>query len=161
MEMHLKQMKEITDQLAAIGATISDEDQVDTLLGSLPPSYSALVTTLECNEGVKLSYVQQALLHEERKQRETDPGSASTTQPNSALVGTQERPRRIIRCYGCGKLGHIQRFCQAFKTRVNQTQGHNAKTAEEGQTDTYGAFAASVGSLRNSRSIQWLVDSGA
>ncbi len=26
MEMHLKQMKEITDQLAAIGATISDEE---------------------------------------------------------------------------------------------------------------------------------------
>jgi hypothetical protein len=39
MEMHLKQMKEIT---AAIGATISDEDQVVTLLGSFPPSYSVL-----------------------------------------------------------------------------------------------------------------------
>lgn len=166
MELHLKQMKEITDQLAAIGATISDEDQVVTLLGSLPPSYSALVTTLECNEGVKLSYVQQAVLHEERKQRETGPGPASVTQSNSALVGIQERPRRMIRCYGCGKLGHIHRFCRASKggvgqTGVNQTQGHNAKTAEEDQTDTYGAFAASVGSLRNSRSMQWLVDSGA
>ena len=28
MEPHLKQMKEITDQLAAIGAPISNEDQV-------------------------------------------------------------------------------------------------------------------------------------
>lgn len=28
VELHLKQMKEITDQLAAIGAPISEEDQV-------------------------------------------------------------------------------------------------------------------------------------
>ena len=47
MEAHLKQMKEITDRLAAIGAPISEEDQVVTLLGSVPPSYSTLVTALE------------------------------------------------------------------------------------------------------------------
>ena len=33
IEKHLKHMKEITDQLAAIGAPISEEDQVVTLLG--------------------------------------------------------------------------------------------------------------------------------
>ena len=38
VEAHLKQMKEITDRLAAIGAPISEEDQVVTLLGSVPPS---------------------------------------------------------------------------------------------------------------------------
>ena len=38
MEVHLKQMKEITD---------SEEDQVVTLLSSVPPSYSTLVTALE------------------------------------------------------------------------------------------------------------------
>ena len=49
IELHLKHMKEITDKLAAIGAPISEEDQVVTLLGSLPASYSGLVvTTLEC-----------------------------------------------------------------------------------------------------------------
>lgn len=59
-------MKEITDRLAAIGAPISEEDQVVTLLGSLPPSYSTLVTALEARaDDVKLSYVQQALVHEE------------------------------------------------------------------------------------------------
>ena len=49
-------MKEIT---AAIGSPISEEDQAVTLLGSVPPIYSALVTTLESrNNNVKLSYVQ-------------------------------------------------------------------------------------------------------
>ena len=40
-------MKDIADKLAAIGAPISEEDQVVTLLGSLPGSYATLVTALE------------------------------------------------------------------------------------------------------------------
>ena len=62
-------MKELTDKLAAIGAPISEEDKVVTLLGSLPKSYSrsALVTALEARERVSLSYVQQSLIHEEQK----------------------------------------------------------------------------------------------
>jgi hypothetical protein len=47
MEQHLKYMKDIADKLAAIGAPISEEDQVVTLLGSLPGSYATLVTALE------------------------------------------------------------------------------------------------------------------
>ena len=47
MEAHLKSMKELTDKLSAIGAPIAEEDQVVTLLGSLPQSYSTLVTALE------------------------------------------------------------------------------------------------------------------
>ena len=39
VERHLKQMKELTARLAAIGAPIAEEDVV-TLLGSLPKSYS-------------------------------------------------------------------------------------------------------------------------
>jgi len=40
-------MKEPIDKLAVIGAPISEENQVVTLLGSLPQSYSTLVTALE------------------------------------------------------------------------------------------------------------------
>ena len=46
MESHLKVMKEITDKLASIGAKVAEEDQVVTLLGSLPSSYSGLVTAV-------------------------------------------------------------------------------------------------------------------
>lgn len=65
IEKHLKHMKELTDRLAAIGAPISEEDQVVTLLGSLPKSYSTPVTALEV--GISLNYGQQALVHEEQK----------------------------------------------------------------------------------------------
>ena len=68
MESHLKHMKEITDRLAAIGSPITEEDQVVTLLGSLPSSYATLVTVLKaCIDNVKLDFVQQALIHEEQK----------------------------------------------------------------------------------------------
>lgn len=60
IEKHLKHMKELTDRLAAIGSPILEEDQVVTLFGSLPKSYSALVTALESRGGddLTLNYVQ-------------------------------------------------------------------------------------------------------
>lgn len=72
VEQHLKRMKELTDRLAAIGAPVSEEDQVVTLLGSLPVSYSTLVTALEAKavEELTLSFVQQALINEEQKRKE-------------------------------------------------------------------------------------------
>ena len=65
---HIKRMKELSDKLASIGSAISEEDQMVTLLGSLPASYSSLVTALEARvENVDLKFVQQALLNEEQK----------------------------------------------------------------------------------------------
>ena len=63
---HLKQMKELTDQLSAIGSVIEEEDQIVTLLGSLPPSYATIVTALETKiDNLTLKFVQQALINEE------------------------------------------------------------------------------------------------
>ena len=44
---HLKHMKDITDELAAIGALIAEEDKVVIFLGSLPRSFATLVTAIE------------------------------------------------------------------------------------------------------------------
>lgn len=37
----------LADKLASIAAPVSEEDQVVTLLGSLPPSYATIVAALE------------------------------------------------------------------------------------------------------------------
>lgn len=67
-EAHLKEMKEVTDKIAAVGAFITEEDQVVILLGSLPKKYSTLVTALEAQgDDLSLSYTQQALIHDEHK----------------------------------------------------------------------------------------------
>ena len=93
-EAHLKHMNELTDKLAAIGALISEEDQVETLLGSLPKSYSILVMALEARgDGLSLSYVQQALAHEEQKlsgESSTMGGVKEERQQASALIGREK-----------------------------------------------------------------------
>ena len=43
VKAHIKKMKNLTDKLAAINAPIAEEDQVVTLLGSLPPLLLGLV----------------------------------------------------------------------------------------------------------------------
>ncbi len=68
IEKHLKEMKELTDQLAAVGVPTA-EDQVVTLLGSMTKKFSTLVTALKArgDDDLSVSYVQQALIHEEHK----------------------------------------------------------------------------------------------
>ena len=95
IDEHLKQMKEITDKLASIGSPISEEDQVVTLLGSLPPSYSTLVRALEARaDDIRLDFVQQALNHEEQMQKGLfgqPSDTSSTSQKDSALVGVEKK----------------------------------------------------------------------
>ena len=74
IEVHLKEMKELTDKLSSIGAPISEEDQVVTLLSSLPSSFSTVVTAFEARVGdLTMDFVQQQLIHHERKLKAQEP----------------------------------------------------------------------------------------
>ena len=117
MEAHLKQMKEITDRLAAIGAPIDEEDQIVTLLGSLPRSYSTLVTALETRgDGLTLSFVRQALIQEEQKRKGVVPEEVQPT----ALVSRMKRqatPRsKQGKCFNCKQPGHFFQRLSKGKT---------------------------------------------
>lgn len=107
-------MKELTDKLAAIGPSIDEEDQVVTLLGSLPQSYSTFVMALEARvDGIKLDFVQQALLHEEQKY----------VIWRAALIERLRNPQNQ-RCYHFGQpaAGHFRRDCpkESSRTMVKQ-----------------------------------------
>ena len=160
MEQHLKYMKDISDKLAAIGAPISEEDQVVTLLGSLPKNYATLITALEARvDDVKLDFVLQALMHEEMKQTDI-------TQPKggdeAALVGTPKK--KPLTCYKCKQVGHIRRNCpqnqkKPFKHRAKAAENHSQQE-QDSDSSADGAFTASVGSS-DKESSKWIIDSGA
>ena len=169
MEQHLKHMKDITDKLAAIGAPISEEDQVVTLLGSLPKSYATLVTALEARvENISLDYVQQALIHEEVKQGGEQPISGA----EAALIGKPYKGKHEpLRCFKCNAAGHIRRNCPFIKNKSQKPfkNSHKAKTAKDQvphnsdneEEDFSGAFTASIGDVIKKEENKWLIDSGA
>ncbi len=67
-----------------------------------------------------LSYIQQALVHEENK---FSGSTVLTGGPGGSALLTKQ-PRQI-RCYGCEEVGHIRRYCSQKKV------AHNASTARE------------------------------
>ena len=72
LEEHLRRMKVITDQLAAIKAAIPEDEHIVALLLSLPRSYNALVTALTAKgDELNLSQLHQSLLNEDEKRKQS------------------------------------------------------------------------------------------
>lgn len=90
----MKRMKELTDQLGAIGAVIEEEDQIVTLLGTLPSSYATIVTALETKlDNLTLQFVQQALINEEQKRVSAD-GNYGSSMSSGTASGAHQRCQR-------------------------------------------------------------------
>ena len=87
-------MKELTDKLSSIGALISEDDQVVTLLRSLPSSVSTVVTALKAraDANLTLDFVQQQLVHHERKlnSQETKPETLQDSASGSSEAKTSK-----------------------------------------------------------------------
>ena len=132
IDMHLKEMKELADKLSSIGAPISKEDQVVTLLGSLPSSFSTVVTALETHvDDLTMHFVQ--LIHHERKLKAQE--SKSEVLHDSALVGAQKRKLKSGSFPSVGPVTRLDTFSdfvqnekrshsigqRLLKTRLNRT----------------------------------------
>ena len=165
LEAHIKHMKEVADQVAAIDFSISEKDQVVTFLGSLPHSYSTIVSALEAQgaDNLSLSFVQQALVNEELKLSGDSVCTLTNDQSSSALVHIWKKKfiakaRKPRSCYNCEQIGHYRRDCPKLKkdeliNRLNPS--HKAETANiqldspDADTDNAGAFAASHGTIES------------
>ncbi|CAB4035006.1 Retrovirus-related Pol poly from transposon TNT 1-94 [Paramuricea clavata] len=156
MEKHLKHMKDIA----------SEEDQVVTLLGSLPRSYATLVTALEARvDDVKMDFVQQAFMHEESKQGPKN----ESVKNESALMGNRNKNFQESRtCFKCGTVGHIRRNCPQEKARYTKPvykSRHGAKVGKTQNSDSESESSACVFTVSEGNAklsdCHWLIDSGA
>ena len=150
LEKHLKAMKELMDKLAAVGSPISEEDQIVTLLGSLPMKYNAIVTALEARgDDLKLQFVQQALLNEEQKFVKPEGDSLLVAQ---AVIPKKSKSKSKIVCYHCGKQGHIKKNCIEFKKKKKNEFARIAVNTTE---------FAFTSALVTGKFEGWCIDSGA
>ena len=121
VEKTLQEKKEWTDQLAAIGSPIAEEDQVMSFLGSLPSSYNPLVTTLGSQlDGVTWVDVEHAKIPDNKKGHSS---SRISKEPHLTV-------KKSLECF-CGRKGHFQRDCLKQKGNGKQKQVHDAKAATD------------------------------
>ena len=144
VQEHIRKMIEIFEELAVIGDPVTEEDRVVYLLASLPESYNMLVTALEANSDVpQMEVVTERLLHEERKQQGREDSGSSHLK-----AMTVTRSEAEVKCYHCGKAGHIKRNCRLLKQKRpsrNESRPKANKTAVRKSSSDEDADALVIG----------------
>ena len=167
---HIKNMTELFDALTVAGETVSDEDRVVYVLASLPDSYNVLVTALEANAEVpKIEVVTERILHQERKTKEKETDSTNENAMPSHTVSCRPKPK----CFNCGKVGHIQRYCRAKREdqdwikedQKERKDFHKQKVtvSVDNDSDTNGDDCGLANSADCALPVidEWIIDSGA
>ncbi|KAF1328946.1 Gag-pol polyprotein, partial [Globisporangium splendens] len=142
---HINKVKTLAEQLDAVGAPVSEDDLVITLLGSLSESYQFLITALESrSDTLTWELVTSRLLHEDMKRKEQ--GGDGVTAGQAFMTGDKKRIVRPVKktgtCNYCGKMGHWIAECPS---RI-----HDNADRQLG-----------MGSGDGAKNPTWLIDSGA
>ncbi|KAG6614416.1 Copia proteinlike [Phytophthora cinnamomi] len=148
---HINKIKTLAEQLDAVGAPVSEDDLVITLLGSLSESYQFLITALESRaDSLSWELVTARLLHEDMKRKE------------QAQKGRQATANKASACHYCGEQGHWIAKCPVrIRENAERQRPQRANVAQS--EDDSGDFLFSVGGGSNTTKSNevWLVDSGA
>ena len=160
MEVHITEMLEIVDKLVNLGETLAENLTVALLLCSLPDSYDTLITALESRpeEDLTLELVKEKCIQEHKRRNE----STDAAPDESALKVSHNKVNKSkLKCFHCGKIGHIKRNC--FLLNNNKYRKETANIAcddrvnvQKTKTDNF-CFKAS-GKIK---SDYWYIDSAA
>ncbi|KAF2350150.1 Zinc finger CCHC-type [Trinorchestia longiramus] len=160
LQDHIKVFVELFEELAIIGDAMEEEERVIILLSSLPERFSTLITALEAHEKIPAwEVVTERLLKEERRQR----GSLGSSDSNEKLLVSFKRNKKLIKCFECGKEGHIKRQCRVYEEglrKENRTfQANKAVDARSSSTGETIMFTSAF-PIDNVDCDSWIVNSG-
>ena len=110
---HFNRLKTLAEQLDAVGAPVSENEVVITLLASLSESHQLLITALESRaDSVSWEVVMSQLLHEDMNHRRKVAESKKPRMVKTNLFmsrDTKNKPRPAKKtgpCHNCGNRGH-------------------------------------------------------
>ena len=164
MSEHINKMKELASQLEAVGASITEDDQVATLLYSLPESYNSLITALESRaDDLTLEFVTARLLHEEHKRKQnsltSDTGEKALLSKHDRTNQKSFKPKRKGKCHNCGIPGHWARECRKPKKEKPKEGKEKQDGASYHASTEHASFYSSK--RVNRKDLTWYIDSGA
>eukprot|EP00253_Pinus_taeda_P004299 PITA_04299 len=180
LQEHLNKIKDIRDQLEAIGRTMEEEDLVVITLKSLPPSYEHFIETLNItatNVDLKFPDLCTKLMQQDRWKQQFGGGAASASSENAFVakypsyqqkVSSQSfdpARKKTVQCNYCHKFGHIKKDCRQRIASEQKKQGgiHQTANVAEHSEQTDSAFYAFMAKRSSDHipSSAWYIDSGA
>ena len=180
MQAHINNVKELAEQLEAIGATLTDSDIAMTLLSSLPEEeYGSLVTALEARPSDELTtdFVIARLLAEEKRRQESFKAKVHSS-AESAFIGNYNQGgstnrRSTQKCGFCKRTNHTEEKCYRKhgypvghplhnKTNVaaiTRSNDNGEDSNKEIQDEDLWAFTSQLGGSLTKQ--DWVIDSAA
>lgn len=128
MQVYIGRIKDLVDQLAALGHIVPDVDQIYHLIHGLPDKYMTLrsVIGMTPTASLKLAAIISFCLAEERNLNRGK--TANNTESDAALVVKHKFKGT---CFNCGKPGHRANGCP-FPKKSNTNQ-QSSKPADKPQ----------------------------
>ncbi|KAL5751221.1 hypothetical protein ACOSP7_025824 [Xanthoceras sorbifolium] len=186
MTNHINTLNTIFSQLTVLGHKIEENERAELLLQSIPDTYDQLIINLTNNilvEYLVFDDITAAVLEEENRRKNKEDRSTSSQHAEAltmvkgrsterGLSGSQNRGRsksrskKSIKCYYCGKKGHVRSECWNRKkngdNRASESlgsQGCVASTSDDGEVLCSEGTASSEG--RKRFADVWFLDSTA
>lgn len=124
---YLAKMEDLVTKLVESGADISECEQIAILLKHLPKEYKSIKTTLKAlsDDKLNMAFVQKKLLEEEIEiisEMRNEPKVLTVQNKSIKPNWSKRKPNhrfnnRKLKCFYCGKVGHIKANCFLFKNK--------------------------------------------
>ncbi|KAE8667838.1 hypothetical protein F3Y22_tig00112368pilonHSYRG00011 [Hibiscus syriacus] len=174
---HLNTLNTLFSHLTSLGCKIGEQEHAELLLQSLPDSYDQLIINLINNNVTSLVFddVAAAVLQEENRCKNKEDIQVNLQQAEALATmrgrstecgqssshkhgGSKSRSKKNLKCYNCGKKGHLKKDCWSLNKNSNP-QGNTANTSDDGDALCCEALTTVKG--RKRYADIWLIDSGA